>query len=70
MEARMCRGVGCRFCGFEIQARSAESADGAVGHGLAAFNCRLIFEVQKDVGLGRGMKSFGVPSWKLQTLRG
>lgn len=69
MEARMCRGIRCGFCGLEIQARSTESADGTVGHGLAAFNCGLIFEVEEDVGLGRGVEGFGVPSWRAQTLR-
>jgi hypothetical protein len=65
MEARMCRGIRCRFRGFKVQARRAETADYAVGHGLAAFDFGCIFKVQEDVGLGRGMKGFGVPSCRL-----
>jgi hypothetical protein len=38
VEARMCRGIRCGIRGFKVQARSAETADGAVGHGLAALD--------------------------------
>jgi hypothetical protein len=65
METRMCRGIRCRVCGFKVQVRRAESADYAVGHRLAAFDFGCIFKVQEDVGLGRGMKGFSVPSWRL-----
>lgn len=65
MEARMCRGIRCGIRGLKVQARSAESADGAVGHGLAALDRGRIFKVQEDIGLGRGMKGFGVPSYRL-----
>jgi hypothetical protein len=65
MEARMCRGIRPRLRRFKVQARRAESADYTVGHRLAALDFGCIFKVQEDVGLGRGMKGFGVPSWRL-----
>lgn len=66
----MCRGIRCRLRGFKVQARRAEPADYAVGHGLAAFDFGRIFKIQEDVGLGRGVKGLGVPGWRLWALRG
>lgn len=62
METSVRRAARRRIGGNMVQAGGAVAPDGAVGHGLAAGNGGGIFEVEEDVGFGRSVKGFGVPS--------
>lgn len=63
MESRMWRRVACRISGLVVQAGGAVPSHCAVGHGLAALDGGGILEVEKDIGSGGRVESFGVPSW-------
>lgn len=58
----MWRHVACRIARLEVKAGSAVTSDRAVGHCLAALDGRGILKIEKDVGLSRRVKGFGVPS--------
>lgn len=66
MESSMCRTVRGRVGRDVVETGGAVTSDDAVGHGLAAGDGRLIFEVEEDVGLGWGVEGFAVPSWSLE----
>lgn len=59
----MWRHVAARIARLKVKAGCAVASHRTVGHRLAALDSRGILEIEQDVGFGRRVECFGVPSW-------
>ena len=68
MEPSMSRRVCGRIRRHMVQARCAESSYGTIGHCFAPSDRPVIFEIEHNIRFRGGMKAFGIPSCRNQTL--